>query len=95
MQNERKYADDLMRDYPSLTEYEALTLAIGMRKNDILKSAFMVNSDNDYPVAFEAIAMALGFDNARGSGNIAKSIDSIADSISSLSEAISDLKNNE
>ena len=45
---------------------DALKLAIEIERNMILKSAFVVRDDNDYPSALEAIAIALGYKHEKG-----------------------------
>lgn len=52
-------AKDLKLDYPKLTDFELLTLAIQIERNQILENGLVVGNSN--PSALEAIAYALGF----------------------------------
>jgi hypothetical protein len=52
---------ELRLDYPKLTEFEALQLAVQMQRNEIMRRAFVVGSNDNYPSALEAIAATLGF----------------------------------
>lgn len=51
---------DLKLDYPKLTDYEVLNLAIQIQRNQILESAFNVSYTDKHPSALEAVAIALG-----------------------------------
>lgn len=55
-----KYCDDLKLDYPKLSEYELLSIAVQMQRNDILKAGLVVFETDGSPSALEAIAMQLG-----------------------------------
>jgi len=53
-------ADQLKRENPELSTYEAFTLAIQIQRNEILENAFVVARDSkDYPSALEDIAISL------------------------------------
>ncbi len=52
---------DLKMDYPKLTDYEALNLAIQIQRNQILVGAFNVSYNDSYPSALTSIAIALGY----------------------------------
>lgn len=58
-------AKDLQGRFPEITVADALKIAAQIRAQDILCAALMV-SESDYPVALEAIAIALGYSNQRG-----------------------------
>lgn len=55
-----KIASDFKKEHPKLSEFEALTLAIQLQRNQILKAAFAVSSTDAHPSALEAMATALG-----------------------------------
>ncbi|UQD55394.1 histidine kinase [Flavobacterium sp. K5-23] len=60
----RKYAEiarELKVNYPKLTEYEILTLAIQIERNEILENGLVVSSNDNEPSGIEAIAIALGY----------------------------------
>ncbi|PPK75932.1 hypothetical protein B0F87_10419 [Methylobacter tundripaludum] len=77
-----QYAKELKLDYPKLTEFEALNLAIGMQRNEIFRVGLNVSSDDSYPSALEALAIALGF-HSSGSGNVIDALKEIANNIES------------
>lgn len=55
-----KYCDDLKLDYPKLSDYELLSIAVQMQRNDILKAGLTVFKTGGTPPALEAIAIQLG-----------------------------------
>lgn len=55
-----KYCDDLKLDYPKLSDYELLSIAVQMQRNDILKAGLNVTQSDERPTSLEAIAMQLG-----------------------------------
>jgi hypothetical protein len=56
---------DLKLDYPKLTDFEVLTLAIQIERNQILEVGLNVSYTDKYPSALEAIAIALGYTDAQ------------------------------
>lgn len=48
-------------DYPKLSDYELLNLAIQIQRNQILQAGLNVSSQDKYPSALEAIAISLGY----------------------------------
>ena len=50
-----------LKEMYTLSDYEALDIAIKIETKDIIKKAFVVNDNDKFPVALEAIAMALGY----------------------------------
>lgn len=52
---------DLKLDYPKLTEFELLSLAIQIERNHILENGLVVSRSDSNPSGLEAIAYALGF----------------------------------
>lgn len=49
----------LMKEFPTLTTYQALTLAMEDERNAVLEEAFGVTEDDNTPKFLEGIAMAL------------------------------------
>ena len=64
IQNYNQIVSDLKKDYQKLTEFELLSLAIQIERNQILENGFVVSSDDRHPSGLEAIAIALGFENS-------------------------------
>ena len=54
-------AKELKRFHPDLTEYERLSLAIGIERNMIIENGLNVSRNDKYPASLEAIAIALGY----------------------------------
>ncbi|WP_417197876.1 histidine kinase [Bizionia sp.] len=52
-------AKHLKKDYPKLSDFEILSLAIQLERNQILENGLVINSEK--PSGLEAIAIALGF----------------------------------
>jgi hypothetical protein len=63
-------AKELRLDFPNLTLYEALTLAVQIQRNNILENGLAVSRTDKTPPALEAIAMSLGYSNQQGSPTI-------------------------
>lgn len=62
----RKYTEivkELKVNYPKLTEYEIVSLAIQIERNEILENGLVVSSNDREPSGIEAIAIALGRTN--------------------------------
>lgn len=58
--NIETYVEELKYSYKKLTDFEALSIAVRMQRNDILASAFVVSQADRHPTALEKIAMQLG-----------------------------------
>ena len=58
----RNLVKDLKEEY-KLTNYEALIIALKAEQNDLIKTAFVISSMDEYPTALEAIAIGLGYNN--------------------------------
>ncbi|MGL4585125.1 MAG: histidine kinase [Flavobacterium sp.] len=56
-------AKGLKIDYPQLTDFEVLKLAIQIERNQILENGLVVSTDDSSPAGLEAIAIALGYTN--------------------------------
>lgn len=54
-------AKEFKKDYPKLTDYEALSLAIQKQKNQILIAGFNISRTDKHPASLEAIAIQLGY----------------------------------
>ena len=54
-------AKDLKEEYPKLSDYEALTLALKAEQNALLKIGFVISSDDKTPTGLEAIAIGVGY----------------------------------
>lgn len=52
---------DLKLDYPKLTEFELLSLAIQIERNQILENGLVVSRSDSTPSGFETVAYALGY----------------------------------
>jgi hypothetical protein len=66
MENVQTYTEivkDLKLDYPKISDYEVLDLAIQIQRNQILQAGLNVSSQDKYPSALEAIAISLGYTN--------------------------------
>jgi len=61
MSSFHEIAKDLRENYEKLTEFESLTLAIQIERNQILKAGLNVSSSDAHPSALEAIAISLGY----------------------------------
>lgn len=57
-----KIAKRLKKEYPKLSDFEILSLAIQIERNQILENGLVVNSSDKHPSGLEAIAIALGFE---------------------------------
>ena len=70
-------AEDLRKTYSELTTFEALTLAIQIERNQLIENAFSVNRNDSNPPSLEAIAISLGYADARS--NLVEAIHQIAE----------------
>jgi hypothetical protein len=57
-----RIAKRLKEEYPKLSDFEILSLAIQIERNQILENGLVVSSSDKHPVGLEAIAIALGFE---------------------------------
>ena len=58
--NVNRYYDELKLDYPKLSDYELLSIAVQMQQNDILVAGLNVSQSDKRPAALEYIAILLG-----------------------------------
>jgi hypothetical protein len=61
IRNYTEIVRELKVNYPKLTEFEILTLAIQIERNEILENGLVVSSKDSEPTGIEAIAIALGY----------------------------------
>ena len=52
---------DLKAQY-NLSNYEALDIACKIEQNNLLRRAFVLSEQDNYPTALEAVAIALGYE---------------------------------
>lgn len=57
-------AEQLKGEYSKLSDFEILSLAIQIQRNQILENGLAVSSLNKFPSALEAIAIALGYEGS-------------------------------
>ncbi len=56
-----KIAKELKKDYPELSNFELLSLAIQIERNQIFEYGLNVSRTDNHPTSLEAIAIALGY----------------------------------
>ena len=61
IRNYKEILKELKVNYPKLTDYEVLTLAIQIERNEILENGLVVSTNDKTPSGIEAIAIALGY----------------------------------
>jgi hypothetical protein len=61
IENYSKIARQLREEYTRLSDFEILSLAIQIERNQILENGLVVSTSDKYPSGLEAIAIALGF----------------------------------
>ncbi|TDX09016.1 histidine kinase [Flavobacterium sp. S87F.05.LMB.W.Kidney.N] len=59
-----RIAKQLKEEYSKLSDFEILSLAIQIQRNQILENGLVVSSSDKYPSALEAIAIALGYEES-------------------------------
>lgn len=74
----REIAKQLKKDYPKLTEFEVLNLAIQIQRNEILENGLVVSPDNENPSGLEAIGIALGYTSGQFQNTITNVLTEIA-----------------
>lgn len=57
--NLNKYYDNLKSGYPKLTDFELLSIAVQIQRNDILIAGLTVSQLDKHPSALEKIAILL------------------------------------
>ena len=61
IENYSVIAKYLKIEFPKLSEFKILSLAIQIERNQILQKGLVVSSDDKHPVGLEAIAITLGY----------------------------------
>jgi hypothetical protein len=56
-----KIAKLLRKEYPKLSDFEILSLAVQIERNQILENGLVVSRSDRNPSGLESIAIALGF----------------------------------
>lgn len=59
-----RIAKQLKGEYSKLSDFEILSLAIQIQRNQILENVLAVSSSDKHPSALEAIAIALGYEGS-------------------------------
>lgn len=59
--NHQTIAEELKKQYPLLSDFERLTLAVQIERNQILENGLNVSFNDSRPSSLEAIAIALGY----------------------------------
>lgn len=60
MKTEFEIVTELKSRYNDLSNYQALTIACEIRRNEILKAVFIINDENERAIVLEAISIARG-----------------------------------
>lgn len=55
----------LKLDYPRLTDFERLSLAVQIERNQLLENGLNISRTDESPASLEAIAIALGFEKEK------------------------------
>jgi len=58
-----KIAKELKKDYPKLSDFELLSLAIQIERNQLIENGLSISRLDKHPPSLEAIAIALGYTN--------------------------------
>jgi len=61
VQNYNEIARGLKIDYPKMSDFEIVSLAIQIERNQLLENGLAVNRDDSKPGSLEAIAICLGY----------------------------------
>ncbi|WP_343695765.1 histidine kinase [Flavobacterium sp.] len=64
IENYNRIAKQLKEEYSKLSDFEILSLAIQIQRNQILENGLAVSSSDKHPSALEAIAIALGYEGS-------------------------------
>ncbi|WP_427875354.1 histidine kinase [Flavobacterium sp. MMS24-S5] len=64
IENYNRIAKQLKDEYSKLSDFEILSLAIQIQRNQILENGLVVSSSDKHPSALEAIAIALGYEGS-------------------------------
>lgn len=72
-----KIVSDLKLHYKDLTEFQLLSIAVQIQRNEIIKTGLNVKAMDSLPTSLEAIAIQLGFSDKRTNETIPESINQI------------------
>ncbi|MGS4345103.1 histidine kinase [Myroides odoratus] len=72
-------ANKLRLDYPKLSDFEILSLAIQIERNQILENGLVVSTNDSNPSGLEAVAIALGYTNRYSSTSITSVLQELVD----------------
>ncbi|WP_343626576.1 histidine kinase [Flavobacterium lindanitolerans] len=61
IENYKTIAKQLKENHPKLTDFEILSLAIQIERNQILENGLVVSTSDMHPTGLEAIAKALDY----------------------------------
>ncbi|NGY38994.1 histidine kinase [Flavobacterium sp. XN-5] len=78
IRNYKEITKELKVNYPKLTEYEVLTLAIQIERNEILENGLVVSTNDKTPSGIEAISIALGYTDSEPRNTVANILTEIA-----------------
>lgn len=67
---------DLKVDYPDMSDYERLSIAVQIQRNQLLENGLAVSTDDSKPSAPEAISIALGY-TSPGSTTLTQSVNNL------------------
>lgn len=56
-----KIAKELKENYPKLSDFERLSLAVQIERNNLLENGLNISRSDNYPSSLEAIAISLGY----------------------------------
>lgn len=59
-----RIAKDLKEGYPKLSDFEILSLAVQIQRNQIIQNGLVVSASDKYPSGLEAIAISLGYNES-------------------------------
>lgn len=68
---------DLKLDFPDMSDYERLSLAVQIQRNQIIENGLNVSTDDSHPSALEAIAISLGFNEANEDVGVSRTLKEI------------------
>jgi hypothetical protein len=71
-----KISNELKEDFPKLSDFERLSLAIQIERNQLLENGLNISRVNTHPASLEAIAIALGFSSNRHQPTITQVLES-------------------
>ena len=79
IENYNTIANNLKINYPKLTDYEILSIAVQIERNQILENGLAVYNNDEYAGGLEAIAISLGYGNEIGKRTITEVLSDISD----------------